>query len=90
MKHQMNTFGGDTPDDVTDWGQESVEQREWELDAAIAAARTTPDETLDAILALLGLIKSIVDRPDCPDEIARAALSDPRYRAAREVAKAYL
>ncbi len=86
----MNTFGGYTDDDVTDWGQENVEQSERDLDAAIDADRTTPDEVHDALLGLIGLIRSLVARIDCPDDVARAALQDQRYLDARHVAKAYL
>jgi len=51
------------------------------LDAAIAAAKATPDEVYDALLGLLGIIQ---------ESGSSAALADRRYRDAREVAKAYL
>lgn len=93
----MNTFGGDTDDDVTDWdylrwiwGQENVEQSERDLDAAIDAARTTPDEVHDALIGMIGLVRSLVARLDCPDDVRLAALQDQRYIDARHVAKSYL
>lgn len=86
----MNTFGGDTDDDVTDWGQENVEQSERDLDAAVDAARTTPDEVHDALLGMIGLVRYLVARLDCPDEVRLVALQDQRYIDARHVAKSYL
>lgn len=50
------------------------------LDMAIAAARTTPNESHDALLALIGLVQ----------KIGGDAVKDQRYFEAREVAKAYL
>lgn len=60
------------------------------LDQAIAEARTTPDETHDTILALIGLVQSVCARADCPDEIKSALLRDRRYLDARTVGIAYL
>lgn len=86
----MNRFGGYEDDDVTDWGQENIEQSERDLDVAVAAARTTPDEVHDALMGMIGLVMSVVARPDTTDNVARILLQDPRYRAARDVAKEYL
>lgn len=60
------------------------------LDMAIAAARTTPDETNDALRALIGLVMTIANRPDCPAEIKKAMLHSRQYVDARTVAIAYL
>ena len=60
------------------------------LDHAVADARTTADETHDAILSMIGLIQSVCARPDCPDEIKTALLRDRRYIDARAVGIAYL
>lgn len=80
--------------DPTDWSPPShddgVPTDDQLLDMAVAAARTTPDETHDAILSLIGLVQSICARADCPDEIKSAMLRDRRYVDARQVAIAYL
>ncbi len=60
------------------------------LDQAVAEARTTTDETHDAILSLIGLVQSVCARPDCPEEIKTALLRDRRYLDARTVGIAYL
>jgi hypothetical protein len=52
-----------------------------DLDAAAAAGRTSPDEVFDALLGLIGLIRQNGDAN---------VIFDERYKAAREVAKAYL
>ena len=68
----------------------SVEQSERDLDAAIAEARTTPDEVNDALRGLIGLVQLICARDDIPDEIRTALLTNHRYIEARSVAKVYL
>ena len=50
------------------------------MNMAIAAARTTPNEIHDALLALIGLVQSL----------GGDAIKDIRYLEARTVAKAYL
>lgn len=60
------------------------------LDQAVAEARTTPDETHDAILSMIGLVQSICARADCPEAIKTAMLRDRRYLDARAVGIAYL
>lgn len=76
----MSKFGGYDKDDMTDWGQENVEQGERDLDNAIAEARKTPDEMHDALVALIGLVQSL----------GGDVVKDVRYLDARTVAKAYL
>lgn len=83
-------FGGHDLDEVTDWGQENVEQAERELSEAAATPRTTPDEVHDALLGLIGLVQLICARDDIPDDIRIAMQTNHRYLDARAVAKAYL
>lgn len=83
-------FGGYADDDVTDWGQENVEQAERDLDDAADNPRTTPDETVDALLRMIGLVRAVCAREDTPDSVRIAMQSDHRYLDARRTAKTYL
>jgi hypothetical protein len=60
------------------------------LDMAIAAARSTPNEIHDALLGLIGLVQSVAQRPDTPEDARKALLRGAAYSEARTVAKAYL
>jgi hypothetical protein len=60
------------------------------LDAAIAAAKCTPDEIHDALLQLIGLVDKIAWRQNTPPAIRDALTMDKRYLDARKVAKSYL
>lgn len=80
--------------DPTDWDPPShndgMPTDEQLLDQAVAAARTTPDETHDALLGMIGLVQMICARADMPNDIRKALLSSHRYVDARAVAIAYL
>lgn len=60
------------------------------LDAAVAEAKTSPDEVHDALLGMIGLVQLICARDDVPDVVKQAMATNHRYLDAREVAKAYL
>jgi len=68
--------------------QIEIEPTDADLDAAIARARTTPDEVYDALLGLIGLVQSIT--AVMPLDARKEILEDACYINAREVAKAYL
>jgi hypothetical protein len=60
------------------------------LDAAVAEARTTPNEIHDALLGMIGLVQQLCTHCGLSEENAKKILLDRRYVDARAVALSYL